>query len=172
MASFLESTVVPIPYESIMIPVVLADRTRAWRVAASALAGCLLGALAGYLVGGLLYETLGRWLLETYGYGDAFQQARGRFQEEGSWFLFVVGISPIPLQIGTIGAGLSGYPLLPFLLLMALARGLRYFGLALLLWLLGDWLVSFLRSHGRAVHIAVWFLAAILAAHAVWQMIA
>ena len=58
-ASALESTVVPVPFEILLIPVMQGHRSRIFYFSLMALLGCVLGALLGYLFGYALYETLG-----------------------------------------------------------------------------------------------------------------
>lgn len=56
LASFLESTVVPIPLEAIMVPVMQKRRESLWLIALLATVGCLLGALLGYAFGYFLFD--------------------------------------------------------------------------------------------------------------------
>ncbi|MEX0607780.1 MAG: hypothetical protein WD138_07080, partial [Halofilum sp. (in: g-proteobacteria)] len=64
-ASFLETTIVPIPIEVVLIPFMAVNRDRVWWIATVALTGCLLGAFVGYGVGYFVFESIGRWLIET-----------------------------------------------------------------------------------------------------------
>jgi membrane protein YqaA with SNARE-associated domain len=50
VASFLESTVVPIPLEALLVPLMQKRREKLWMIAAITTAGCMLGALVGYAV--------------------------------------------------------------------------------------------------------------------------
>ena len=65
--SFLESSVFPIPPDVMLIPMVLADRTRAFRIALVCTIASVLGGLLGYAIGYYLFETLGEWVVRTYG---------------------------------------------------------------------------------------------------------
>ncbi len=62
--AFIESSVFPIPPDVLIIPMVLAARARAWRIALVATVASVLGGGLGYLIGAALFETLGRPLLE------------------------------------------------------------------------------------------------------------
>lgn len=59
LASFAESTVVLIPLGTIMVPMLLANRDRIWRIATVTTAGCLVGAVVGYGVGYFAFEIVG-----------------------------------------------------------------------------------------------------------------
>ena len=59
VVAFLESSIFPIPPDAMLVPMVLAQPQRAWRLAAIATAGSILGGLAGYAIGYFLFETVG-----------------------------------------------------------------------------------------------------------------
>ncbi len=71
--AFIESSVFPVPPDILLIPMVLAARERAWRIAAVATVASVLGGGLGYLIGSALFETVGRPLLEFYGQMEIFQ---------------------------------------------------------------------------------------------------
>lgn len=75
--AFAESSFFPIPPDVLIIPMVLAAPTRAWRIVAVATAASALGGLAGYAIGLFVFEALGRPILDFYGYFDKFE----RFQD-------------------------------------------------------------------------------------------
>lgn len=135
--SFLESTVLAVPLELILVPYMLANRHRIWWIAALVTLGCLLGALCGYLVGMAAYDTLGSWLIDRFGWQQAAATFQKEFNENGFLAVLLVGVTPVPFQIAMLTAGASGYSVLLFLLAAALARSLRYFGLALLVVVFG-----------------------------------
>ena len=47
LASFLESTIVPIPLEAVMVPLMQARRESLWKIAFMATLGCVIGAVFG-----------------------------------------------------------------------------------------------------------------------------
>lgn len=150
VASFLETIIVPVPIELILVPLMAVCRDRAWRLAHAALAGCLAASLLGYGVGAALYETVGRWFVSTMGYGEAYEAFRQLFDRHGFVAILLVGILPIPFQVAMISAGLSGYPLGMFVLAAVLARGVRYYGLAWLVLRFGDRAKALWERHALA----------------------
>jgi membrane protein YqaA with SNARE-associated domain len=54
--SFIESSIFPIPPDVMLIPMVLADRTRAFRIAFICTIASVLGGLLGYGIGIFLFE--------------------------------------------------------------------------------------------------------------------
>jgi membrane protein YqaA with SNARE-associated domain len=134
--SFLESTVLPVPLEAVLVPVMLLRREIVWRLATAALAGFLIAAVLGYVVGALAFDTVGLWLIETAGWQNGFAQAKALFDRYGFWALFLIGISPVPAQLAMLLGGAFHYPFPVFLAAMGLSRALRYFGVAaLVVWL-------------------------------------
>ena len=162
-ASFAESTIVPIPFETIMVPMLLANRERIWLIATVTTLGCLLGALAGYAVGYFAFETVGRWAIELLNATEQFKTFQDRFDQHGFWVILGVGIFPIPFQVATVGSGLAGYPLALFLLAATLARSIRYYGLALLVMLFGERVEKIIRRHSTKAKFAFWSLFAVAA---------
>ncbi|KUF10227.1 alkaline phosphatase [Pseudoponticoccus marisrubri] len=137
-ASFAETLVVPIPIEVILIPFMAANRARLWTIAAVVTLGCLIASVVGYGVGLLVFETLGQQLIDAMGWNEGMDRFRTLFDDYGFWAIVVVGVLPIPFQVALLGAGAASYPMLWFLLAALLARGTRYFGLALLVHLFGE----------------------------------
>ena len=133
----MESTVVPVPFEILLIPLMQTNRSRIFYLSLTALIGCVFGALLGYLFGYALYETLGRWLVSITGTTEQFDRAVQMIRGgQGFWLIFSVGFTPVPFQIAMVAAGVAGYPLNGFIAATALSRPIRYFGLGFLAWLL------------------------------------
>lgn len=139
--SFLETIIIPVPIELILIPMMATNRNRIWLIATIAFGGCLLASIVGYGVGTALYESVGRWFIDAMGYQDAYEAFRAYFEQRGFVAILIVGIVPIPFQVAMITAGMVGYPIYLFVLAATIARGIRYFGLA--------WLVARYGSNAR-----------------------
>ncbi|TCM81482.1 YqaA family protein [Rhodovulum steppense] len=147
LVAFVESSVFPIPPDVLMIPMILARPSRAWLIAGVALLGSVLGGLLGYLIGWGFFETLGRPVLEFYGkdaYFDAFSE---RYNEYGAWAVLIAGITPFPYKVITILSGLTSLNLGVFIVASVIARGLRFFVLAALLWKFGGPIRAFIERY-------------------------
>ncbi|GAB3032823.1 YqaA family protein [Bowmanella dokdonensis] len=153
--SALEATIVPIPLELVLIPYMLLERQRIWLLATIALAGCLTGALAGYWIGLGLFDSAGQWLIEATGATEQFEQFRQTLQEEGFFALFMVGVTPVPFQVAMLAAGATDYPLGWFMLAAGLSRGIRYYGLALLVLMFGEQATEIWRRHSTTVGVSL-----------------
>ena len=58
--SFAESSFFPIPPDVVLVPVVLANRDRAYTIAAICTISSVLGGVLGYFIGYALLETVGQ----------------------------------------------------------------------------------------------------------------
>lgn len=144
-----ETTVLPIPFEALLLPAMVADRSRAWILAAMALLGSIAGALIGYAVGLFLFDAVGTAFFEWMGYSSAFDDFQSRFAESGFWAVFVIALSPAPIQVATVGSGFLGYSWVWFLAAVIPSRAVRYFGVAILAYALGPRAESFVSRHKR-----------------------
>ncbi|MEL6751620.1 MAG: VTT domain-containing protein [Pseudomonadota bacterium] len=166
-ASFAETLIVPIPIELILVPFMATNRSRIWTTAGVVTLGCLAASVVGYFIGLLFYDSLGRWAIEAMGWAEGMERFRALFAEHGFFAIIAIGIIPIPFQVGILAAGATAYPLPLFILATAIARGSRYFGLALLVWWLGDAAEAFFKRHSRSAAIIVTLL---FVALAVWLL--
>ncbi|MBP5980269.1 MAG: DedA family protein [Halomonas sp.] len=145
--SFLETIILPIPIELILIPLMASNRQRIWLLATITTAGCLLASLVGYGVGMLLFQSIGNWFIEFMGMQESYQHFQTFFNQYGFAAILAIGILPIPFQVAMITAGLSGYPILLFVLATFIARGLRYYGLAWLVYRFGHRVLVLWKRH-------------------------
>lgn len=142
--SFAESSFFPIPPDVILVPMVLAQRERAFNLAAWCTAASVLGGLLGYAIGALLYDTIGLWLIQLYGYGDKVDAFRQAYVHYGAWIILLKGLTPIPYKLVAIASGFAGYDFFMFLVLSIITRGLRFFIEAWLLAVYGETVRDFI----------------------------
>ncbi|TYK65840.1 YqaA family protein [Colwellia echini] len=146
-ASFLESTIVPIPLEAILIPLMQARRDKIWLIALMATLGCILGALFGYALGYYLFDVVGDWIINTLSSPEQFSTIEHKMQEQGFWFVITLGIIPIPFQIAMLAAGATKFSLTLFLIASAISRAIRYFGLAIVVYYAGNQAERIINKH-------------------------
>ena len=131
--SFAESSILPIPPDTIMIPMALARPERAWSYATLCTLTSVAGGLLGYAIGAFLYDSFGLWLIQLYGYGDKVEAFRELYTRYGSLIILIKGVTPIPYKIVTITSGFAGYNVWLFVLFSLIARGMRFYLSAFLL---------------------------------------
>lgn len=137
IVAFIESSVFPIPPDVLMIPMVLARPSRAWLIALVALLASVAGGLLGYAIGAFFYEGIGQPILEAMGKADKMAEFNERFNDFGFWAVLIAGVTPFPYKVITIMSGWTGMPIMTFVATSLLARALRFFLVAGLLWQFG-----------------------------------
>lgn len=155
VASVLETLLIPIPIEVILIPWMLLHPEKKWRIASVALAGNLTAATFGYWLGSLAMDQWGDSLIAMYGGQAAYEDFQARFNQDGFMAIVAIAVVPVPFQIAMLIAGASDYPFFLFLLAAVLARSTRYFGLAILVALFGDAAIRLWRQHSKPVGIGL-----------------
>lgn len=151
--SFAESSFFPIPPDVVLVPIVLANRERAFQIAAWCTITSVLGGMLGYAIGAFLYESLGQWLISLYGYADKLEEFRALYREYGAWIILIKGLTPIPYKLVTIASGLAGYDFLWFVILSLITRGARFFIIAGLLKAYGEPIRAFIEKRLELVTI-------------------
>ena len=136
--SFIESSFFPIPPDALLIPMVIAAPRRAWLIATVCTVASVLGGFLGYAIGYFLFDAVGRPVLEFYGAMAKYDSVKATFDHWGAWFIIIKGMTPIPYKIVTITSGLAGYPVIPFILLSIVSRGMRFYLVAFLIYRFGD----------------------------------
>jgi membrane protein YqaA with SNARE-associated domain len=164
--AFAESSFFPVPPDVMLIPMSLARPARAWFYALVCTAGSVLGGVLGYAIGALLYDSLGQWLINLYGLGDKVEAFRAGYAEYGAWIILLKGLTPIPYKLVTITSGFANYNIWLFIALSVIARGGRFFVVAILLNRYGEWIrvrierhLGFWVSLGAAVLVAGFIVA-------------
>ncbi len=135
--AFIEASVFPVPPDVLMIAMILAVPRRAFLIAGVATLASVLGGILGYAIGAFAFESIGRPVLETLGKADAVAAFNTRFNDLGFWSVLVAGVTPFPFKVITIMSGWTALPLETFLLTAIIARALRFFFVAALLWRYG-----------------------------------
>jgi membrane protein YqaA with SNARE-associated domain len=136
--SFLESSILPILPDLILMPMILAQRRRAFWLAGAATISSVIGGYLGYAIGVFAYQTIGVWLIEHFWTMEGFTKTQVTFDKYGFWLIVGKGATPIPYKIVTILCGVMRYDLWWFTLASLIARGMRFFLLAGLLYYFGE----------------------------------
>jgi membrane protein YqaA with SNARE-associated domain len=136
--AFAESSFFPIPPDIMLLPMSLARPKRAWLFAAVCTVASVAGGVLGYAIGALLYDSVGQWLINLYGLSGKVEAFRASYNEWGAVIILVKGLTPIPYKLVTITSGFAGYNIWLFMLCSIVARGGRFFVVAILLNRYGD----------------------------------
>jgi membrane protein YqaA with SNARE-associated domain len=145
--SFVESSFFPIPPDVLLIPMVLSDRLKWLRYALICTVASVAGAMLGYLIGAFLYETIGQRILAFYNAEDAFARLQAWYDTWGGWGVLFAAVTPFPYKVLTIFSGFAALDLVTFVLVSIVGRGLRFFLVAWLLFLVGEPIRHFIEKH-------------------------
>jgi membrane protein YqaA with SNARE-associated domain len=140
IVSFAESSFFPVPPDVMLIPMALARPQKAWLYAGICTITSVLGGVVGYLIGAVLYDSVGQWVIHFYGYGDKVEAFRAGYAEYGAWIILLKGLTPIPYKLVTITSGFANYNIWMFIALSVVARGVRFYVVAILLNRYGVWI--------------------------------
>jgi len=146
VVAFAESSFFPIPPDVMLIPLVLANRTKAFRIAAVCTVCSVLGGLLGYAIGFYFFETVGAWLVRTYGLQAGLDNFRHGFAEYGTWIILIKGLTPIPYKLVAIASGAAHFDLFTFVWASIVTRGARFFIVSALLWKYGEPIRAFIEK--------------------------
>jgi membrane protein YqaA with SNARE-associated domain len=144
--AFIESSVFPIPPDLLMIPMIIAAPRRAFVIAGVATVASVLGGLLGYGIGMFAFDSLGQPILQALGKAHSMEEFSMRFNDMGFWAVLVAGITPFPYKVITIMSGWTAMPLGTFIATSILARALRFFIIAALLWKFGAPIRTFIEN--------------------------
>lgn len=145
--SFSEAVFFPIPPDAMLIPMVLADKAKAWRLAALTTITSVSGGVLGYLIGTYMYESVGLWLVEFYRMENNFSVIQQWYREYGIWMIFAAGFLPIPYKVFTVASGVFSMALIPFVIASTLGRGIRFYLVAALAYWSVDSVNSLVRKY-------------------------
>ena len=137
LISFAESSFFPIPPDIILIPMIMAKKAKAFFYAFVCTLSSVLGGIAGYLIGFYLFNSLGILILNYYGLADQFINFEQYYRQYGIWIVLGAGFTPFPFKFITIASGVFGFNFFLFIIIATVARGLRFYLVALLLKIFG-----------------------------------
>ena len=140
--SFSESSFFPIPPDILLIPMIIANRANAWLYAMICTFSSVVGGIVGYFIGYFFYNSVGILIVQYYSLDNQFTNFESYYNNWGIWIVLSAGFTPFPFKIITIASGFFGLNFPLFVVVAFLARGLRFFLLAMLLKLFGNFIIN------------------------------
>ena len=144
--SFVESSFFPIPADPLLIALILGLRKRAFYYAFICTAGSVFGGIFGYFVGSFLWwtETMEFSSIATFfftyipGFTEQlFYNIQAQYESYNFVVIFTAAFTPIPYKVFSISAGAFDINFLTFVVASILGRGLRFYGITVVLWYFG-----------------------------------
>ena len=147
IVAFAESSFFPIPPDILLIPLIIAKPKNAFLIAFIAMVASVFGGGLGYYIGLKLYETVGIIIINFYHAQQLFLDFQNQFNKYGAAAVLFAGGTPFPYKIITISSGIAGMPIYQFFIFSIIARGARFFIIAILLRLYGEPIRNFIERH-------------------------
>jgi membrane protein YqaA with SNARE-associated domain len=116
---------------------IIAKKAKAFFYAFVCTLSSVLGGIVGYLIGYYLFNSLGILILNYYGLADQFINFEQYYRQYGIWIVLGAGFTPFPFKFITIASGVFGFNFFLFIIIATIARGLRFYLVALLLKIFG-----------------------------------
>ena len=138
IVSFSESSFFPIPPDVLLIPMIIAKRTKAWAYALICTLSSVIGGVAGYAIGFFLFNSIGILIVEFYHLSNSFNTFENYYKEYGILIVLGAGFTPFPFKFITIASGVFSLNIFLFILTAFIARGLRFYLLTSLLFIFGE----------------------------------
>tara|TARA_E500000331_G_scaffold328315_1_gene347971 strand:- start:1632 stop:2228 length:597 start_codon:yes stop_codon:yes gene_type:complete len=150
IVAFAESSFFPIPPDIMIVPMVMAKRTKYIKIFLIATISSALGGLLGYLIG-LSFLDLAMNLVEFYGYEDKVLDLKNNLSGGAEFYiflgaLFLAGFTPLPFKVFTITSGIVGFNIFIFFFICLISRGIRFFVVSFLTYKFGNTFNDFIKN--------------------------
>ena len=145
--SFAESSFFPIPPDVLMIPLILKQRNKAFRIAFLCTLFSVIGGAFGYIIGCGLYDVVAVPFLNYFGWMEEFEKVKQAYVEYGAWIVLGAGITPFPYKLVTIASGVMQMNFGLFMCISLIGRGIRFFLVAGLLYKWGKPMREFIEKN-------------------------
>ena len=145
--SFLDSIIIPVPPDILLIPIVLAKKKKWLYISLVCTIFSVFGGVLGYLIGYYFWDILGNNIINFYNANNEVDLLKEYFSKYGLFIILLAGFTPLPYKIFTIGSGLLSFNFGLFLICSLFARGLRFISLSYLVYKYGDRSISFVDKY-------------------------
>ena len=139
---YIEAIIFPLPQEIFMVPMMLSERSKIFRIAFFSFIGSIIGGITAYYLGLLFFDSIVNPILNLYNYSNNFEFFKTQINEYGFIYVFIGGFTPLPFKIITLSSGALGIPLWNFLIAAILSRSIRFYLIGFLVWKYSDKVIN------------------------------
>ena len=139
---YVEAIIFPLPQEIFMVPMMLSERSKVFRIAFYSFIGSILGGITAYYLGLLFFDSVVNPIINFYDYSHHFLFFKDKINEFGFIYVFIGGFTPLPFKIITLTSGALSIPFWNFLIAAILSRGLRFYLVGFLIWKYGEKVIN------------------------------
>lgn len=147
LIGFLENSIILFAMEPLFLPAMASRGREAWKVAAALLVGNVIAGIMMYFLGMWAADVLIEPIFAMFNASDSYHELTTELQQDGFWPLFMVGVTPIPFQLGAAAAGAAAFSFPLFLLAVGISRSIRYFAEAGIVMALGERGEKWIEAH-------------------------
>ena len=149
-----EASWFPLPPDILLIALCLGATAKSFRFATICLIGSVVGAALGYGIGHFLWITpegdptaLASLFYEYVFSIEKFQNVGSLYDRFNFWIIFTAGFTPLPFKLFTIAGGMFDINFVMFIIASIIARGMRFFLIAGLIWKFGAPIKGFIDKY-------------------------
>lgn len=127
--SFLESIIIPVPTDPLMIAAILARRELWIQISLLTALSSTLGGVCGWALGAFMQDFISdmlQLLPHQIASEEKFTAVSVQFEKWGLLIVLIGAFTPLPYKVIAISAGLFGYGLLPFIAVSIIGRSARF----------------------------------------------
>ncbi len=143
LLAFAESSFFPLPPDILLIAMSLNAPDQALFYALICTVGSAAGGAFGYFIG----QKGGRPLLNRFVSAEKIRMVHDYFEKYETWAIGIAGFTPIPYKIFTLSAGVFYIDFLKFVLVSFFSRGARFFLVAGMIALFGEYITGFIEKY-------------------------
>lgn len=139
-----EASWFPLPPDILLIALCLGATKKSFRFATICLIGSVIGAALGYGLGHFLWITpagdptaIANFFYDHVFSMESFNNVGNLYDRFNFWIVFTAGFTPLPFKLFTIAGGMFDINFTMFIIASIIARGMRFYLIAWLIWKFG-----------------------------------
>lgn len=152
---FLLEAVLFLPLDALLMLFCMENPQRRFTYALVATGVSVLTAFIGYCVGYLLWDAVGGFITTHLISPQLFERLVAHYNKYEEWAVLIGSLLPVPFKAVTISAGFCKLTLSSFLLFVGVARALRFFVLAEMMYRWGPQIKAFVDRHFNRIVMAI-----------------
>ena len=147
LVGFLENTIILFAMEPVFLPAMASKGRDAWQVATALLIGNIIAGICMYALGMWAAAPLIEPIFSLFDATQSYRDITAQMELNGFWPLFIIGVTPVPFQIGAAAAGAAKFSFIIFLVAVTLSRAIRYYAEAGLIMVMGSKAQGYIERH-------------------------
>ena len=152
---FLSEIFLFLPMDALLMIFCLQNPQKRFVYALVATLSSVVAGLIGYFVGFWVWDAVGGFVMEHFVSKNFFNHLVAHYNQYESIAVFIGSFLPIPFKAVTVSAGVCHLSLGGFLAALCLARALRFFLIAELMYRWGDSIKLFIDKHFNRLLVAI-----------------